>query len=336
MCRRGIQLAALVALLCGADAMALAARALLVYPGSFDPLHLAHVTELVAAQRSLAARHPDGVAVVVQPNHDAPRHVPRGYAFDASLRVALARLATQDLPGVTVHDAFPDGTETADQLEAVRRAHPGHVPYLLVGDDAYAGMGHWQGVARVLAAFNVIVSTPPARRAALRAPAAAIGAAAVGYVAGDGAWHAGERRIEPLVLEVPSVRSHEVRLRLLVGRRVDDLVGRTVARALRGRRARAALSSNARDLLRSSLPTIRSILGPSIAERAGSDDTIAASLLALSNTRDEAMLRRVAHNLRRRGVSVSLTALRRLAQAPAHARVFTPPASSAPLARRGT
>lgn len=203
-------LVALLLSLGGGLGTAAAEPAVIVYPGSFDPFHLAHRAELAAAQRALAARHPEGVSAVVLPNHDTPKHVAHGYAFDSDAREELARAGTAGLPGVSVHAPFRDGTDTADQLLAVRAEHPGKAVYLLVGDDAYRGMAAWKGVRRVRDAFRVLVSTAPAD------------VSKVGASAG----------VEVLPITVPKVRSHDVFLRLLAGQKVSHLIGRSVERLL--------------------------------------------------------------------------------------------------------
>ena len=312
-----------------------AERALVIYPGSFDPFHLAHRAELEAVRAQIAARHPDGVDVVVLPNHDQPKHIPRGYAFSGAQRAEIAKLSLSQLPDVQVHAPFADGTETVDQLLAVKAEHPSSKAYLLLGDDAYLGLGKWRFADKVLAAFHVLVSTPPARRAALLTPVAALGPVAATYAAHGNSWKSlAGSEIEPLAISVPEVRSHEIRLRLLVGRNIEKLVGARVQRALRTRTYRKAIEANAHALIDPSLPTIARILGADVAERAEHEGPIATALLALSNSDDLSLVRRVAHQLRRHGAVVQLPALQRLAKSSVHARIFKLPGKTANMKQK--
>ena len=62
-----------------------------IYPGTFDPITLGH-TDVIARSLRLVQQ----VVVAVAPN---PRKAP---LFDLKERVELAKIATQDLPGVVV------------------------------------------------------------------------------------------------------------------------------------------------------------------------------------------------------------------------------------------
>ncbi len=314
----------LVVALAGLAGLAQAEPAVVLYPGSFDPFHLAHRQELRVVHERLLLRHPEGVTLVVLPNHDRPKHIPKGYSFAARLRVRLARAANAELPFVRVHEPFADGVETERQLLTVAAEHPGKKTYLLLGKDAYAGLREWVGAARVLDAFHLIVSTAPAHLDALAAPGTMLGGIGRGYrKAGARTWVDEDAHvIEAMPVRVSEIRSHPILLRLLLGEPVQRLVGRRVATLLTSARYRDALAKAAISLLEGSTTAIGAHVGDALAHAATHDALVATSLLALSNTTDARIVARVARNLRERGYTVPLSRLRALAKDPAHAKIF--------------
>ena len=110
-----------------------------LFGGAFDPPHHAHVALARAAvgQFALDCLHivPTGYAWHKARTLSAPEH-----------RLAMARLAFQDLPNVVVDErelqrAGP--TFTIDTLEALQKEHPQARLYLFMGDDQFAAFQQW-------------------------------------------------------------------------------------------------------------------------------------------------------------------------------------------------
>ena len=110
-----------------------------VFGGAFDPPHNAHVA---LAQTALAELELDALNVIPtgQAWHKARTLSP------AEHRLAMARLAFQDMPRVVVDDreikrAGP--TFTIDTLQALQAENPGAQLYLLMGGDQFAAFKQW-------------------------------------------------------------------------------------------------------------------------------------------------------------------------------------------------
>ena len=110
-----------------------------LFGGAFDPPHQAHVAlaRAAVAQFELDCLHivPTGYAWHKARSLSAPEH-----------RLAMARLAFQDLPHVVVDErelqrAGP--TFTIDTLEALQKEHPQAKLYLFMGDDQFAAFQQW-------------------------------------------------------------------------------------------------------------------------------------------------------------------------------------------------
>ena len=110
-----------------------------VFGGAFDPPHNAHVAlaQTALAELELDALHiiPTGQAWHKARNLSAAEH-----------RLAMTRLAFQDMPRVVVDDreierAGP--TFTIDTLQALQFEHPGAQLYLMMGADQFAAFRQW-------------------------------------------------------------------------------------------------------------------------------------------------------------------------------------------------
>ena len=142
-----------------------------VYGGSFDPIHRGHVAAAVAvrAQRGL-----DRVLLVPA---GSPPHKD-GCVASVEDRIAMARLAAADLPGLEVLDLEarrPPPSFTVDTIEALRAAHPGAELDLLVGSDMLEDLPRWHRAGDLVAQVTVVAFPRPgadagaARRAFLQA-----------------------------------------------------------------------------------------------------------------------------------------------------------------------
>ena len=113
-----------------------------VFGGAFDPPHLAHVRLVEAAIEQLQLQH-----VRIVPTGEA-WHKPR-LLSDAVHRLAMARLAYQHLPQVTVdeREIHRDGPSyTIDTLTELQAEFPQASWYLLLGDDQRRTLPSWRQI----------------------------------------------------------------------------------------------------------------------------------------------------------------------------------------------
>lgn len=111
-----------------------------LYGGTFDPVHDGHLAIACSARDALSA------TVHLMPAADPPHRAPPGAS--AADRVAMLRLALQDVPGLAL-DLRELGREgrswTVDTLRELRRETGGERPVaLLVGADSFAGLPAWK------------------------------------------------------------------------------------------------------------------------------------------------------------------------------------------------
>ena len=115
--------------------------------GAFDPPHAGHVALARAAVEELALERLL-VLVVADPGH-------RGVVAPAETRLALARLAFADVPGVDV--VLDDHARTVDYLEAEKPANA----VLVLGADELVGFHAWKQPERVLELARLAVAKRP-------------------------------------------------------------------------------------------------------------------------------------------------------------------------------
>lgn len=132
-----------------------------IFGGAFDPPHLAHVALVKAAIAQLAL---DQVRVL--PTGQA-WHKPRDLS-PAVHRLAMARLAFQDLPLVRVDEreiqrAGP--SYTLDTLHELQAEFPDAQLYLLLGDDQRRSLPAWHGIAEIT---RIAIICAASRDAAVR------------------------------------------------------------------------------------------------------------------------------------------------------------------------
>ena len=116
-----------------------------VFGGAFDPPHLAHVALVRSAIESLGL--------------DEVRVLPTGQAWhrqgrltDSAHRLAMARLAFADLPGVVVDDREirrQGPSYTVDSLTDITTEQPGAQLYLLIGDDQRRSLPGWHRIDEI-------------------------------------------------------------------------------------------------------------------------------------------------------------------------------------------
>ncbi|MCC7144921.1 MAG: nicotinate (nicotinamide) nucleotide adenylyltransferase [Phycisphaeraceae bacterium] len=147
------------------------AQSLIVFGGSFDPPHLAHLRLPLLAMQAVGA---DGVLYIPSAN---PPHKRNQTLADASHRLAMLRLALQDQPHAAIWtdelDRAADGqpSYTVDTLTRLRH-HLGPQPRLrlLIGSDQLRLFPSWRQYQEIIAlAEPLVMVRPPLNRQSLLA-----------------------------------------------------------------------------------------------------------------------------------------------------------------------
>lgn len=126
--------------------------------GTFDPVHLGHVSSARQVADALALEQ---VLLVLCPN---PYHKPERTPTPIEHRWAMLEAATLGDPVLTPCDidmAREGPTYTVDTLEALRPRFRGASLHLIVGIDAYAEIDSWDRSERLLELAHIVVTTRP-------------------------------------------------------------------------------------------------------------------------------------------------------------------------------
>ena len=184
-----------------------------LFGGAFDPIHSGHIA---MAQRLKEQLGLDGV--VLMPTN-VPPHKIRERMASASHRLAMCRLAVQDLDGFAVSElelAREGASFTVDTLEELYRRHPDTAWYLFTGADMFCTLRTWyrfEDIARL--AVPCTVPREGTDAAQLTAYAEALTA--------DGIrCYVDSRPVQP-------ISSTEIRRRAAEGESLDGLVPMAVA-----------------------------------------------------------------------------------------------------------
>jgi len=178
----------------------------LVFGGSFDPPHRAHV-ELPEHVRDAI----DAEVVLYIPTARSPFKAGRP-GTDAKHRLVMTQLAVADNPRAVVLSvetaaAGDDPTYTIDTLRAMHHSGAGTALRLLIGADQLPGFDRWRDAARIIEIADPVV---------IRRPGEDIDAG-LAHVAATLGWR-------PTVVDAPliDVNSTELRRRLAAGEPVRD------------------------------------------------------------------------------------------------------------------
>jgi len=190
----------------------------LVFGGTFDPVHNGHIA--IATQARVAA---GADAVWFVPASLAPLRDPPVATPEQRLDLLLA--ATRGEPAVEVLDvAIRLGgiSYTAETMEALHREHPAVEMAVLIGADVARTIGSWHRAEELLAAerFVVVNRTGPP-------PLDASELAALGYA---------PPRTTLLTVTSPDISASEVRRRCAAGESLDGLVPAAVAAMIAAQR----------------------------------------------------------------------------------------------------
>jgi nicotinate-nucleotide adenylyltransferase len=128
-----------------------------VLGGTFDPIHLGH---LAAARAAMDCAHLDRVLFVPS---GVPPHRPAAVA-DARQRMEMTRLAIGDEERFEVSDVEvrrSGVSYTVDTLRELRRMHPDHELFLILGWDAAKLLSTWREPDEVRKLASLIIVTRP-------------------------------------------------------------------------------------------------------------------------------------------------------------------------------
>jgi nicotinate-nucleotide adenylyltransferase len=202
-----------------------ASRTVIIFGGSFDPPHVAHVRLPMLVREKIGADE-----VIYVPAGRAPHKRDRQQS-DAADRLAMLRLALKDVAGARIItdeiDRAADGrpSYTVDTLERLAvELGPAVRMRLLIGTDQMRGFDRWKAPRRIeqLAEPVVMLRPPDTRESVL---------AAVKDERSRQAW--ASRLVEVPAIDVSAT---EIRARAARGEAIEVMVGVEVARYIREHR----------------------------------------------------------------------------------------------------
>ncbi len=129
-----------------------------VFGGTFDPVHTGH---LILAEQCREQGRLDEVWFVPAPR---PPHKEEGVLTRFDQRVEMLALATAGNSSFRIDELEKDRSGpsyTADTLAELRRGHPGHEFFLLVGSDTLADLPNWHEPRRLLESAGLLVMARP-------------------------------------------------------------------------------------------------------------------------------------------------------------------------------
>lgn len=201
-------------------------KAIGLYGGSFDPVHLGHLRTALEVYEALALDELRFVPAAAAPQKPPP-------SAPATLRKRWLERAIEGTPGLTVDDRElrRGGVSfTSATLDEIRAEEPGVTLYWVLGSDAFAGIGHWHETERLgQLAHWVVLPRPGCPPDVPPHP----------HWASAG-LETDPHRLVPggtggiLVLPVTpiGISSSDVRARIRSGRRIDYLVPEVIRREL--------------------------------------------------------------------------------------------------------
>jgi nicotinate-nucleotide adenylyltransferase len=136
------------------DPMASSPLRIALFGGTFDPIHLGH---LEIAQRAVAALGLD--RVIFLPCRVSPHKIGVQSAA-AEHRLAMARLATADLPWAEVDDfdlVSPPPSYSYVTAEEMQRRYPGAQLFWLMGADQWRALPRWRNPERLAGICEFLV-----------------------------------------------------------------------------------------------------------------------------------------------------------------------------------
>ncbi|MEM6455633.1 MAG: nicotinate (nicotinamide) nucleotide adenylyltransferase [Acidobacteriota bacterium] len=138
--------------------MATTQRAIGLYGGSFDPIHVGHIAPVRAAREAL------GLERVLYLPTGRPPHKPDQRFAPAARRFAMVELALLDEPGLEAMDwELRDDrpSYTADTLARAQQLFPDAALHLLIGADSACQLHRWRRWQEIPRRATVVVLARP-------------------------------------------------------------------------------------------------------------------------------------------------------------------------------
>ncbi|NLM37367.1 MAG: nicotinate (nicotinamide) nucleotide adenylyltransferase [Firmicutes bacterium] len=133
-------------------------KALGIYGGSFDPIHLGHLLLAETAREELGLEK-----VIFVPAAQSPMKTHRPYISNPD-RVALIRLAIRENPAFAFSEVElkrEPPSYTVDTLSFFRQAYPGHDLFLLMGQDSLNTITGWHHFQQLFSLATLAVGVRP-------------------------------------------------------------------------------------------------------------------------------------------------------------------------------
>lgn len=130
-------------------------QATLLFPGSFDPIHLGHLTML---KRAIEKLDPAGTWLLPTGH---PVHKNQTFA-SAEDRIQMIKCATQPFSNIHICEAetgSPNSGYTVDTLTKLKQKYPDRRWFFLIGSDAFYELNQWKNWKILLDMANWIVYT---------------------------------------------------------------------------------------------------------------------------------------------------------------------------------
>jgi nicotinate-nucleotide adenylyltransferase len=188
----------------------------IVFGGTFDPVHLGHLSTAEQVRASTGADEVWFVPAAIPPQR-APAIAP------ADARLAMLRAAVANRPGLRVlDDEIRRGgvSHTADTMDALHTAHPEEKMSILLGADAARTIAAWPRAAELLGRERFIIMN----RSGVK-PLDAKELKRLGYE---------PARTSLIEVDSPPVSASEVRRRVAAGESLEGLVPPAVAALIDG------------------------------------------------------------------------------------------------------
>jgi nicotinate-nucleotide adenylyltransferase len=184
-----------------------------VFGGTFDPPHVGHLLLASDAREALRLDR-----LIFVPAATQPFKVTTPPVASPADRLEMVRLAVADDANYTIDDTEIGRkglSFTVDTLEHLSKKTPGAELFLLLGEDALAGIDGWRSIERIRELATVAVM----RRSGSERPTVA--------AVTDGVTTVSTRRVD--------VSSTEVRERLRAGKSIKGFVPESVERFIEAR-----------------------------------------------------------------------------------------------------
>ena len=132
----------------------MSSRRVVIFGGSFDPIHVGHVSLAAeVCRQGLAAE----VWFMVSPQNP---HKQQSGLTDEDMRLEMVRLAIDGMPQFKASDfefGLPRPSFTINTLSALEKAYPDTEFLLLIGSDNWEVFGKWYKADEILSRYGIIV-----------------------------------------------------------------------------------------------------------------------------------------------------------------------------------